>query len=206
VVEIDGIRHDPPNIIQRVFDHFLRVRKDRLLAPIARRLGRRVSPTAITALAFIVGLAAAYGAATRASGLALGCWLANRLLDGFDGTLARVTNTATELGAYLDIVLDFVVYAAIPIGLAIASPDPRAPLAAILLLASFYVNAATWMALSATPDQSPPGLITGAETVVFYSLFLALPDQLVVLFRVMTVLVALTALQRIVWAVRHLPR
>jgi phosphatidylglycerophosphate synthase len=189
-----------------VFDHFLRVRKDRLLAPIARRVGRRVSPSTITVLALLVGLAGAYATAQRAYGLALGLWWVNRLLDGFDGTLARVAGTATDFGGYLDLVLDFVVYAAIPIGLAIASPDPRAPLAAVLLLGSFYVNAATWMALTATPDRSPPGLIAGAETVVFYSLFLILPGQVVLLFWVMTVLVALTALQRIVWAVRHLPR
>jgi phosphatidylglycerophosphate synthase len=189
-----------------VFDHFLRAQKDRLLAPIARRVGRRLSPAAITVLAFAAGIGAAYAVARRAYGLALGLWWANRFLDGFDGTLARVSGTASEFGAYLDIVLDFVVYAAIPIGLAIASPDPRASLATILLVASFYVNAASWMALSATPDQSPPGLIAGAETVVFYSLFLVLPGQLVLLIRVMTVLVALTAVQRIVWAVRHLAR
>jgi phosphatidylglycerophosphate synthase len=189
-----------------VFDHFLRARKDRLLAPIARRVGRRVPPTAITILAFIVGLAAAYGAARGAYVIALGLWWANRLLDGFDGTLARVAGTASAFGAYLDIVLDFVVYAAIPLGLVISATDPRASMAALLLLVSFYVNAATWMALSTTPDKSPPGLIAGAETVVFYTLFLALPGEIVSLFRIMTVLVALTAIQRLVWAARHLPR
>jgi len=94
----------------------------------------------------------------------------------------------------------------IPLGLVLSVSDPRAPLAAALLLATFYVNAATWMALSATPEKSPPGLIAGAETVVFYTLFLALPGQIVLLFRIMTVLVAFTAVQRLVWAVRHLPR
>jgi phosphatidylglycerophosphate synthase len=189
-----------------VFDHFLRARKDRLLAPIARRVGRRVSPSTITILAFLVGVAAALSAARGAYVIALGLWWANRLLDGFDGTLARVAGTARALGAYLDIVLDFVVYAAIPLGLVLSLPDPRVPLAAALLLASFYVNAATWMALSTTPDKSPPGLIAGAETIVFYTLFLALPGQVVLLFRIMTVLVAFTAVQRLVWAVRHLPR
>ena len=189
-----------------MFDHFLRARKDRLFAPIARRVGRRLSPTAITVLAFVVGIGAAYGAARRAYGLALGLWWVNRFLDGFDGTLARVTGTASEFGAYLDLVLDFVVYAAIPLGLVLGAPDPHAPMAAGLLLATFYVNGATWMALAATPDQSPPGLIAGAETVVFYSLFLALPGEIVLLFRIMAGMVALTALQRIVWAARHLPR
>lgn len=162
-------------------------------------------PVVVTLIAFAVGLAAAYCASQRAYGLALGLWLGNRLLDGFDGTLARVHGTATALGAYLDIVLDFVVYATIPLGLAVGAPDPGVPLAAAILLASFYVNAASWMSISGV-RESPPGLIAGAETVVLYSLFFVLPASLVLLFRVMAALVALTAIQRIVWAARHLPK
>ncbi len=186
-----------------MFDHFLRALKDRLLAPLARRVDRRLPPVVVTLLAFVVGVAAAYSAAQRAYGAALGLWWGNRLLDGFDGTLARVHGGVTDFGAYLDIVLDFVVYAAIPLGLVLGVQDPRAPLAAALLLASFYVNAAAWMSISGVRD-SPPGLIAGAETVVFYSLFLAFPLHLVLLFHVMAALVALTAIQRIVWAARHL--
>jgi phosphatidylglycerophosphate synthase len=187
-----------------VFDHFLRALKDRLLAPLARGVGRRLPPVAVTALACVVGLAAALSAAERASGAALGLWWLNRFLDGFDGTLARVHGTASPFGAYLDIVLDFVVYAAIPVGLAISSDDPRAPLAALLLLASFYINAASWMTLTGAPEPRPPGLIAGAETILFYSVCLAIPGHIVVLFWIMAALVALTALQRIVWASRHL--
>jgi phosphatidylglycerophosphate synthase len=186
-----------------VFDHFLRARKDRLLAPIARRVDRRLPPVAVTLLAFVIGLAAAYSAARRAYVPALGLWWVNRLLDGFDGTLARVHGNESAFGAYLDIVLDFIVYATIPLGLVLASDDARAPMAAVFLLASFYVNAATWMSVSGVRD-SPPGLIAGAETVVLYSLFLAFPAHLVLLFWVMAALVALTAVQRIVWAARHL--
>jgi phosphatidylglycerophosphate synthase len=205
MVEVDGIGHDVPNIIQPVFDHFLRALKDRLLAPLARRVDRRLPPAVITLIAFCVGLAAAFSAARGAYHAALGLWWLNRFLDGFDGTLARVHGTDSTFGAYLDIVLDFVVYAAIPLGLVVGVSDPRAPLAGLLLLSSFYVNAATWMSLSGV-RESPPALIAGAETVVFYSLFLALPQHLVPLFRIMAALVLLTAAQRLIWASRHLAK
>ena len=50
----------------------------------------------------------------------------------------------------------------------------------------------------------PSGLVEGIETILFYSLFLLLPNRLVPLFTIMTVLVMLTVLQRIAWAMRVL--
>ena len=49
----------------------------------------------------------------------------------------------------------------------------------------------------------PPGLIEGAETIAFYTLFFLLPGQVAWLFGVMALLVFFTAGQRIWWAYRH---
>jgi phosphatidylglycerophosphate synthase len=207
-----------------MFDAWLRAFKDRLLTPWLRRVSPVVRPDAISVLAFCVGIGAAVAAWQRSDVVALVLWVGNRALDGIDGTLARVRGTQSDFGGYLDIVLDFVVYAAIPIGLVAGAPDSHAQLSALALLASFYVNAASWMYLAAilerrgaasrdrvaardrqpTAVTMPPGLIGGAETVVLYSLFLLFPDHLVVLFGVMTVLVCATVVQRVVWARRAL--
>jgi phosphatidylglycerophosphate synthase len=143
----------------------------------------------------------------------------NRVLDGLDGTLARVQGRQTDLGGYVDLLLDFVVYAAIPIGLAVGLGDDRTLVAALVLLASFYVNAASWMYLSAVLERRdagtrargelttvamPPGLIGGTETMVCYAAFFLLPRYLVPLFWLMSSLVLLTAVQRLAWAVRRL--
>jgi phosphatidylglycerophosphate synthase len=200
-------------------DKMLREPKELLLTPLVRGPILHIHPIAVTLLAAAVGLAAAVTAWQGAYLAALALWGLNRVLDGLDGTLARVAGRQSDLGAYLDIVLDHVVAAALAIGLALAAGTPDALLAAAALLASFYVNGATWMYLAAllekrragaaarselTSVTMPSGLIEGAETIVFYTLFLLLPGALVPLFWLMAALVFATAGQRIAWAARRL--
>jgi len=202
-----------------VFDHLLRALKDRLFAPIARWIGPWLAPSAISSAALVAGIAAAVAVAQRLHGLALLLWLVNRILDGLDGTQARVHGTQSDFGGYVDILADFVVYAAIPLGILYADASRGQALAAAALLASFFVNAASWMYLAAilerrhagatsrnelTTITMPPGLVAGAETVVLYALMLALPALRVPLFWLMALLVSATVVQRLIWARRHL--
>ena len=202
-----------------MFDLLLRPVKDQVLGPFARAIGRSVSPMTVTIAALAAGLAAAAFIARGAYGMALVLWGLNRVLDGLDGSLARVQGSQTALGGYIDIVLDFVVYAAVPISFVIATPDASLALAALVLLGSFFVNAASWMYLAAILEQRnqgasaraelttitmPEGVVGGTETVVFYALFLLLPRHLVLLFGIMSVLVLASVAQRLIWAVRRL--
>jgi len=202
-----------------MFDEWFRAHKERLLAPLARWLGVFVSPLALTLFGLIVGLGAAVAASQSAWRLALVAWLLNRLIDGVDGVLARQSNRQTELGGYLDIVCDFAVYAAMPLGVALALDARAAWLASTVLLASWFVNAASWMYLAAVLEKRgagatargeltsvtmPRGLVAGTETVVFLALFVLAPAQYVVLAWVMTAGVAVGIAQRVRWAVRNL--
>ncbi len=123
----------------------------------------------------------------------------------------------SDFGGYLDIMLDFVVYAAIPLALMLAEPNLLR--AGALLLASFFVNAASWMYLAAilerrqagaaaqnelTTITMPPGIVAGAETVVFYTAMLAWSSARETLFVVMAALVMVNVGQRLWWARRHL--
>ncbi|MCU0618123.1 MAG: CDP-alcohol phosphatidyltransferase family protein, partial [Gemmatimonadaceae bacterium] len=101
-----------------MLDEFFRLHKERWLRPLANWCAGWCSPLAITALGLLIGLAAAFAASRAAWGLALGLWCVNRVLDGLDGVVARVSARQSELGGYLDIVADFTVYGAMPIGLA----------------------------------------------------------------------------------------
>jgi phosphatidylglycerophosphate synthase len=201
-----------------VFDHLLRGLKDRLLAPLATLL-RGVAPNVLTLVAFILGIAAAVAAWQAAWIPGLLLWLANRTVDGLDGTVARLTDRQTDFGGYLDILLDFVVYAAIPIGFALQSAQRDVLIWAAILEAAFFVNACSWMYLSAVLEKRasgaratgelttvtmPPALIAGFETVVFFSLFFLMPQNVPTLFGVMTLLVSVNIVQRLVWARRIL--
>jgi hypothetical protein len=99
-----------------MFDPQMRSLKDRVATPIAKRL-RHVSPLAMSALALLVGLLASYAAYQAAYLWAFGLWYLNRALDGLDGLIARLTDSQSDFGGYVDIVTDYVIYAALPIGL-----------------------------------------------------------------------------------------
>ncbi len=202
-----------------MIDKHLRRPKEQIMNAPAAVLPRSLHPTNVTLAAFAVGILAAVVIAFGAYWWGLALWFLNRILDGLDGTLARRANLQSDLGGYLDIVLDHVVYAAIPLALVLSAPSYAAALSLAGLLASFYINGASWMYLAAllekrkqgaasqqemTTVTMPPGLIEGAETIVFFSLFLLLPGQAPILFGLMAALVMFTAAQRVFWAVRNL--
>jgi phosphatidylglycerophosphate synthase len=166
-----------------------------------------------------VGVVAAVAAWQQAYVVALALWALNRVLDGLDGTVARMHGKQSDLGGYLDIVLDITVYALIPLALAFGINSADVYMSLAFLLGTFYVNGASWMYLAAllekrrhgaamqgelTTVTMPGGLIEGTETIIFYTLFLLLPVYLPALFTIMGVLVIFTAGQRLVWASRHL--
>ena len=202
-----------------MFDTSLRGFKERITTPVARIIGRRIHPTAITVAAAPVGLAAAVAAGAGAYGIALTLWLCNRALDGIDGTVARLTGAQSDLGGYLDLLLDVVVYSAVPIALALQRGERGLLLVVTVLLALYYVNITSWLYLSALiekrkhplPDNGtltsiamPAGLVEGSETLVVYSLALLPPQHAVLLFAVMGGAIAVGIAQRIRWAMRNL--
>ena len=81
------------------------------------RLG--ISPNAITAAGFVVGVAACVAIAYGQWWLGLVLWLTNRLGDGLDGPLAR-RRGATDLGGLLDIIADFAIYGGVLVAIGIA--------------------------------------------------------------------------------------
>ncbi len=202
-----------------MLDRSLRPLKTAALAPAAGSLSTVVSATTITGLGLTVGLAAAGLAAAGLWLPALVAWIVNRLLDGLDGEIARVSGSADDRGGYLDLTADAIVYAAIPLGVAAGLGRPAAWIAAGFLLATFYVNIVTVTLLSAiwekralgatarseqTSVTLPAGLIEGSETVLLFALLLAVPGLAVWTMAVMAAAVAFTALSRVAAAWPHL--
>ncbi|MDP1545903.1 MAG: CDP-alcohol phosphatidyltransferase family protein [Anaerolineales bacterium] len=198
-----------------MFDSTLRRFKDQVGAPLARRMSR-VSPTFISLLALAVGLLAAY---KQQYLWAFAFWILNRVLDGLDGLIARLHDRQSDFGGYVDILTDFIVYAALPIGLVAGSPSSEHYLALAFMLAAFYVNTASWMYLAAIlekrnahhPDTQttivmPAGIIGGFETIIAYGIFLLFPAHITILFSIFAVLVFITIVQRLIWARRNVDK
>lgn len=150
-----------------MIDRYLRPWKARTYAPLLRPLAG-VPADVVTAVGLAVGLAAAAAAAAGRFEWALVGWWANRWLDGLDGELARAParaggpalalGAARARGAYLDLMADLLVYAAVALGLAAGAAGSLtgAPLAdppwvwaaAAFALASFYLNLGSWALLA----------------------------------------------------------
>lgn len=160
----------------------------RALAPLAAALAARgVNADQITLTGFAVGIAAMPALAFGQFGLALALILANRLLDGLDGAVARLTQP-TDRGAFLDIGLDFAFYALVPLGFALADPSANA-LPAAVLIASFVGSGSSFLAFAVIAAQKGMraeayptkgiyylgGLTEGAETIALFVLMCLLP-------------------------------
>lgn len=199
-----------------MLDDVLRHWKDRLLNPPARLL-QAVPPTIITAIGLLAGILSLFFLAHGVYAVGLIFWGVNRLLDGLDGSVARLHRQQSDLGGYADILADFTVYAGLPLALVISRPSYPGYLTLAFLLAAFYINAASWMYLAAilekrchktggelTTITMPAGLIGGTETIIFYTLFILWTEALPWLFSLMGGLVLVTVGQRFIWAVKNL--
>lgn len=168
-------------------------------------------PAVLSLAAAAAGILAALSAWQERWLLALGLFLLGRLVDGLDGAVARLTESASDAGGYLDITLDTVAYAAIVLGIAGGLGTKAAWTAASFALASFYVNTISWAYLAAllekhgfgasssdeaTSITMPRGLVEGAETIVFFVAMLIFPAAAVTLLWIMAVLVSIGAVVR----------
>lgn len=171
---------------------------------------------AITAAAFLLGISSAVLIANGAFLLASALLLISRVCDVLDGAVARLTQTSMR-GGFLDIALDFIFYASIPLAFAWHDPAHHA-LAAATLLFTFMANGSSFLAyaaIAATSDkhhhQAPRqerslqtksiyflgGLAEGFETLVCFSVMCWFPIHFAALAYGFAGLCALSAISRI---------
>ena len=187
------------------------------LDAVARPLAQRgVSPDAVTMAGFAIGIAAAVAIAMGAPRVGLALLLASRLCDGLDGALARLTQP-TDRGAFLDITLDFLFYASVPLAFAIADPASNA-LAAAVLLAAFIGTGSSFLAFAslagvrglkslAHPNKGLyylGGLTEATETLLCFALMCVWPPWFAPIAYGFAVLCAVTIATRLVVAWRTL--
>ena len=177
------------------------------------RLG--VSATAVTLAGLAAGLLMAAMLAAGFAALALVPLAFSRLADGLDGAVARATG-ATDFGGYLDIICDFVFYGAVPLAFVLRDPSANG-LAGAVLLASFYVNGASFLGFAILAEKRgletreqgekslyfSAGLLEGTETILFFALLCLVPGAFAPLAFVFAALCLATALSRILLARRQ---
>lgn len=197
-----------------MLDHRLRPFIDRSLSATATQIAATgVTANQLTVLGLLTGLSAAAVIASGRPGLGLLLFLAGRLVDGLDGAVARSGGTTSDLGGYLDIVFDFVVYAAIPLAFALHDPIANA-VASAALLAAIVVNGSAFLAFAVmaakrglvTQAQGEKslffvaGLAEGGETIAFYAAFCLWPAHFAWLAGAFAVFCFVSAAGRVVVA------
>lgn len=176
---------------------------------------RGATADAVTLGGLALGLAAAGLIWAGWSGLWVALvLLASRLADGLDGAVARARGKS-DFGGYLDIVCDFVFYAAVPLAFVLTDPATSGAAGAFLLF-SFYVNAATFLGYAVLAERRgmetrgrgekslyfTAGLMEGTETILAFLVVVLWPSVFVPVSWAFGALCLLTATARMVLAAR----
>lgn len=182
-----------------------------LLTPIVVFVHKRgMTADQITVAGFLMGLLAVPLLAFEFWYGALLAIILNRILDGLDGALARHTGQSSSAGGFLDITLDFLFYAAIPLGFIIANPEQNA-LAGALLLAAFIGTGSSFLAFAIAAEkfklEKPQfkyksfyylnGLTEGTETIALFIAFCLWPQHFALLATLFAIACAITIFTRI---------
>ncbi|MBT6415900.1 CDP-alcohol phosphatidyltransferase family protein [Candidatus Puniceispirillum sp.] len=185
-----------------MFDATLRPVVDAVMMPVARQLARwGVTANHMTVTGGFMGLVAVISITFNAFMVALVFIVINRLADGLDGAVARVSDSSssgitgsgiTDFGGYLDIVLDFIFYSAIPF--AFALHDPANAVAACFLVFSFVGTTSSFLAFAIIAAKRGistevrgkksfyhlGGLTEGTETIILLCMMTLMPSYFAV--------------------------
>lgn len=182
--------------------------------PFLKRTANLVEKTGITAnqisvIGFLIGILAIPALWQERYLLALVAIVINRIMDGLDGTLARIRGV-TDAGGFLDITLDFIFYSGVVWGFALANPEVNG-LPAVTLVVSFMGTGTSFLAFAVMaakqdiksivyPQKSLyylEGLTEGTETIAIMVLFCLFPSHFPILAYGFAILCWITTILRI---------
>ncbi|MDA8870548.1 CDP-alcohol phosphatidyltransferase family protein [Rhizobiaceae bacterium] len=176
-----------------MLDRTVRRAIDPMLNAIAAKIVRAGgSANAVTWAGFALAMAAAGFIAVQMFWAGLALLLASRLCDGLDGPVARAAGGGTDLGGFLDIVLDFAFYGAIPLAFIVADPSGNAISGGVLLLA-FYVNGASFLTYALMAEKRGVSAEARGSKALLYTAGLAEGTETILVFVAMCLLPGLFA-------------
>lgn len=162
-----------------MFDLEYRLFMEDFMRPIAKILSPYISPNQATIIGFLFGLLSCLFNYYSIEYLAFICFLLNRIIDCLDGIIARISNRQSDFGGYLDIIVDFIIYALLPLTSVLSTPSNTSFILLAILLSSYYVNSASLFMLSAILEKRNLGSKSKGEkttvsmppAVIFYLVY-----------------------------------
>ena len=141
--------------------------------------GLGMTANGLTFTGLVLGLAGAAAIAFGQIGWGLALIIANRLLDGLDGAVARVRGPS-DLGGYFDIVADFAFYVSVPVGFGVLGAANQLP--ALVLVASFVLTGVSFLAFAVIAGKRGATTEAHGKKSFFYSTGLAEGTETIAVF------------------------
>ena len=177
-----------------------------------------IKPHQVTLVGFILGIIGVIFIITHQYYVALTFIVLNRIADGLDGALARISGEESAAGAYLDIVLDFIFYQAVVVGFAFAAPENVT--VSLLLMLSFVGTGCSFLAFAIYAEKFSiksirfpqkgfhymNGLAEGTETIAFFVLACIFPQYYMPLAFVFMIICVLTTIIRVCFGYQTLKK
>jgi phosphatidylglycerophosphate synthase len=198
-----------------MFDRSIQRLTQKPLSFLGKFLLKIFKPNQITIIGFFFGMVMCFLIFIHSYFLAILFLFLNRLCDGLDGVMARQTSPS-PLGAYLDIILDFIIYAAFVLVFSLQNEINL--LTGVFLLFSYICTGTTFLTQAIiqpqldysqqdhddVKDEIPKsfiyasGLIEGSETIFFMFICLILPKAFPILGFLFGMLCLITAIARVI--------
>ena len=197
-----------------MFDRHLQKFTQKPLALLGKILLKKLSPNHVSLIGFLFGILMCFCITFKLFSFALFFLILNRICDGLDGVMARMT-TPTHLGSYLDIVFDFVIYSGFV--LVFGFYDNSNLLISSIILFSYICTGTTFLTQAIIQPKLDTfhkdegfgndipkgflysaGFIEGTETILFMLLCLLFPNLFIFFGLIFSVLCLFTALSRVI--------
>jgi len=197
-----------------MFDRSIQRLIQKPLSFLGKFLLKILQPNQITFIGFFFGIVMCFLIFIHSYFLAILFLFLNRLCDGLDGIMARQTSPS-PLGAYLDIILDFIIYAAFVLVFSLENEINL--LTGVFLLFTYICTGTTFLTQAIIQPQLDysqqqdnvedvipksfiyaSGLIEGTETIFFMFLCLIMPKAFPILGFLFSVLCLITAIARVI--------
>lgn len=161
----------------------------------------KLTPNAVTVIAFVTGLLSAVALGFKLNFIALSLLWLSGLLDVLDGTVARLTGKSSPQGAYMDLIFDRLVEAAIILGLYHAYP--KFTWMYLLFFVAVLFNFTTFIVAGALFKNEgnksmhyDVGIAERTETFIVFSLLMLLPKYIFIILLVFNLIVFMTGMIR----------
>lgn len=168
-----------------------------------------MTPNNITVTGFIIGLLPFVFIYFDKPLIAVTSLWISGFLDAVDGEMARISRNSTDWGTLMDVTFDRLVELGIVLAIALKVPQVRLQLlfltAAIILSMTVFLTVA---ALSQNKGSKSfyyqAGMAERTEGFIFFTLMILIPDHLALISNIFSILIVITALQRMIEARRLL--